>query len=106
MIIEFGCQFTWPYLVFGFLGGLVALLTKPGAYLMAPYKERVKGRVRIHLGTAGRLIVAAIMGCVVDCNNRNAFFGGFFSWHMCRWLSEDGWNHLRTAAEMLFKGGK
>jgi hypothetical protein len=54
----------------------------------------VNGERRIKWGALARLVVAAIIGCVVDTNARNAFFGGFFSWHACRWLSEDGWKYI------------
>jgi hypothetical protein len=94
MPFELGCKWTLEYVLSGLAGGLVAVLILPGCYTTLPRLEWVDGECRIRWGAVARLVVAAIIGCVVDCSPRNAFFGGFFSWHACRWLSEDGWNHL------------
>lgn len=94
MPFELGCKWTLEYFMTGLAGGLVAVLILPGCYTTLPYIEKVDGECRLKWGFVARLVVAAIAGCVVDTNIRNAFFGGFFSWHAFRWLSEDGWNYI------------
>lgn len=96
-----GCKFTWDYFLIGAAGSLVAVLVLPGSYMTLPCIKRVDGELRICWGALARIIVGGIVGCVVDCNGRNVFFGGFFSWHMLRWLSEDGWNILREKLRLI-----
>lgn len=94
-MITLGCRWTIEYLLTGLAGGIVAVLILPGCYVSLPRIRRENDEVRVYGGAVARLIVAAIAGCIVDCNVRNAFFGGFFSWHAFRWLSEDGWKYIR-----------
>ncbi len=89
-----GCKWTVEYFLTGCAGGLVAVLILPGAYMTMPCLRKVKGEYRVYLGALARVVVAGIGGCVVDCNPRNAFFGGFFAWHAFRWLGEDGWQYV------------
>lgn len=102
MPFELGCKWTWEYLGSGFLGGVVAIMILPGGYASLPKYMIVDGEKRIYWGVIGRLVVAAIAGCVVDCNPRNAFFGGFFSWHAFRWMSQEGWNLVREGLTRMF----
>lgn len=92
---ELGCKFTWEYFLTGLLGSLVAVLVLPGCYTALPRFERVNGELRFKWGALARLVVGGIFGCVVDCNTRNAFFGGFFSWHICRWATGEGWQYIK-----------
>jgi len=96
MLFTLGCKFTWEYFLIGCAGGLVATLILPGCYLSMPQYRLEGGDKRVYAGFVARLIVAGIIGCVVDCNQRNVFFGGFFSWHACRWLADDGWKWLEA----------
>jgi len=96
MNFTLGCKFTLANFLVGALGGLVALLVLPGSYTTLPRLFRNKRReLQMNWNALARLIVSGIGGCVVDCNSRNTFFGGFFSWHVFTWLSEDGWSILR-----------
>ena len=100
--LEFGCSFTWPYFLIGATGGLTAVLVLPGCYVTMPSKRKVHGQTRYYLGVFGRLIVSGIFACVVDTNNKNAFFAGFFAWHVLTWASEGGWGLLKQRLEALF----
>lgn len=95
--IKLGCQFNWLYFGIGTIGGVAATLTLPGCYATLPSIKTVNGEKRIYWGVFARLIVAGIAGCVADCNNTNSFFAGFFSWHIFRFLHEEGWIWLKTA---------
>lgn len=96
MPFTLGCKFTVEYFITGFLGGVVAILILPGSCMTMPRIERKNGAWTITWGDIAKLIVAGIAGCVVDCNPRNAFFGGFFSWHAFRWLSEEGFQMIKS----------
>lgn len=90
-----GCKWTVEYALSGIAGAIVATLILPGSYLTLPCcRKNDNGEIHFHLGALARIIVGGIIGCVVDCTSRNAFFGGFFSWHIARWLSEDGWKWI------------
>ncbi|MCE5200852.1 MAG: hypothetical protein ABFD54_05975 [Armatimonadota bacterium] len=102
MTFYFGCKWTFEYFATGLVGGLVATLILPGSYTTLPRLENVEGEVRLYWGVFARLIAAGVFGCIVDCNNRNAFFGGFFSWHVLRWMSEEGWILLKTRLKAWF----
>jgi hypothetical protein len=97
-----GCKWTVDYFLTGCAGGLVAVLILPGTYLTLPSFRKVNGDWRFYLGALARIGVAGIAGCVMDCNNRNSFFGGFFAWHGFRFLADDGWRWLRTRLRKLF----
>ncbi len=102
-MLEFGCKWTWEYFFTGLAGSFVATVILPGSYTTIPYLRRCKaGELSLHWGALARLLVGGIAGCVVDCNPRNAFFGGFFSWHFFRWLSEDGWRVIEQRIKALF----
>ena len=105
-MFHLGCQFTLQNFLVGMAGGLVATLVMPGCYTTIPRLMRLEdGELRFYWGALGRLIVAGIGGCVVDCNSRNTFFGGFFSWHTFGWLAEEGWKTLKTYLQKICKGG-
>lgn len=102
---QFGCTWTLAYFLWGASGGLVAVLVLPGCYVTMPSKRKVHGETRIYLGVLARLLVAGVFACVVDTNNRNAFFAGFFAWHVVTWASERGWQVLKERIEGFFKRG-
>ena len=93
---EFGCKWTLEYFLTGCLGGIAAVLSLPGGYMVLPCFKRVDGELRFCFGALAWVLVAGIFGCVVDCNARNAFFGGFFARHFFRWLGDDGWKWLES----------
>lgn len=98
-----GCKWTVEYFVTGLLGAWVAVLILPGSYTTLPrFIKLDDGERRISWGAVARLIVGGITGCIVDTNTRNAFFGGFFSWHAFRWLSEDGWRIIVAQLRAAF----
>ena len=103
---QLGCKWTAEYLLTGLAGGLLATLILPGSYMTLPAFKHVDGELRLYWGALARLIAAAVVGCIVDTNPRNAFFGGFFSWHVLRWLSQDGWAILKSKISALFKEAK
>ena len=102
MLFELGCKFTLQYFLIGCIGGLAAVMTLPGSYIIWPRIQKVGDEKRIYLGFLARIAVAGVIGCVVDCNNRNVFFGGFFSWHICRYAQEDGWKWLKGILQSWF----
>ncbi len=98
-----GCEFTLHNFLIGILGGLVATLVLPGCYTTVPRLIRMNdGELRFYWGAVGRIVVAGIGGCVVDCNCRNTFFGGFFAWHTFGWLAEAGWSAIKHKLQILF----
>ena len=102
MPFELGCKFTVENFLIGALGGIVAVLVLPGSYMTLPRMIRLEdGEQRVCWGAFARIIVAGIGGCVVDCNQRNTFFGGFFSWHMFRWAADDGWKMVSGELKRL-----
>ena len=104
MPFELGCRWTVEYCLSGCAGGLVAVIILPGSYMTLPCVKRVDGELRFCFGALARIVVAGIAGCVVDCNLRNAFFGGFFAWHAFRWLGDDGWKWLKGRLEKVVCG--
>lgn len=95
--IRFGCEFTPYNFLIGMIGGLVAVLILPGCYTTIPWFTRGENdEIIFHWGALGRLVVAGIAGCVLDCNTRNTFFGGFFGWHLFRWAGNEGWQSIKA----------
>ena len=101
MPFELGCKWTAEYFFTGCLGGIAAVLSLPGSYMVMPCFRRMDGEMRFCFGALAWILVAGIAGCVVDCNPRNAFFGGFFARHFFRWLGDDGWKCVRSHIERL-----
>jgi len=81
----------------------VALVILPGCYMVMPRVSRHEGEVRLYLGAVARIAVSGIAGCLVDCHARNAFFGGFFAWHVFRWLESQGWKELQSRISAILK---
>jgi hypothetical protein len=96
MPIQLGCQFTLFYFTMGFLGSLIAVWVLPGCYTELPSICKVRGKWRIQWAVLARLLTGGIFGCIADRNGVNAFFAGFFCWHVFKWLSEKGWEHLES----------
>lgn len=103
MTFQLGCQFTLPYLLIGAIGGLTATLIQYDSCLTMPSVERKGKHLAVYCGFWGRIIVAGIAGCVADCNNVNAFFGGFFAWSVFKWLSSEGWTRIQAMLSNMFK---
>jgi hypothetical protein len=103
MFFEVGCKWTVEYFLTGCAGGLVAVLILPGSYTTIPRLWRIRGETRLVWGALARVVVAGIGGCVVDCSNRNAFFAGFFAWHVFTWCGTEGWAALRDKLRKLWK---
>lgn len=100
-----GCKWTVEYFLTGCAGGFVALVILPGCYIVMPSVRKHEDEVRVYLGALARVIVAGIAGCVVDCSSRNAFFAGFFAWHVFKWLESQGWRELRARLLAMVKSG-
>jgi len=80
--------FSWEYVLFGALGGLVAILIQPGAYFEFPCIRCEGTRKRLYFGTVKLLIVSAVAGCLGDKHPSNAFMWGLAGWHILRWLAD------------------
>ena len=95
---ELGCKFTLEYFLIGTLGGLVSAGVS--------YIQTCDTGKRPSWWFFGfRVLISGIGGCVVDCNNRNVFFGGFFAWHFFRFLEEDAPNIIRLSWKRYCEGG-
>lgn len=106
-MITLGCQWTIEYALSGIAGAIVATLILPGSFFTLPCCKRGEnGDLQFHFGAIARIIVGGILGCVVDCSSRNAFFAGFFSWHLARWLGDDGWRWLHAKLNHAIGGEK
>jgi len=100
-MIEFGCKFSGEIILWAFLGSLTALITCQQKVIWQLFNDIQCCKPVVVLQLLFMLFAGTVMGCVIDCSNRNTFFGGFFGYSICTMLGDQG-----LSAVKKFLGGK